>query len=460
MPRTKTVRAPERPVGAGKPVVAIVGRPNVGKSTLFNRLVGGRQAIVEDIAGTTRDRLYGEAEWGRRSFVLIDTGGLEPEAEEGYAALIRRQVETAVAEADLVLFLVDAREGVTSTDLEIAEQLRKTLRPGAGQAEKPVLLLANKADNESRRAAAVEFYELALGEPIPVSAYHGLGLPELGERLEELLPEAPEEVPPAVLRLAIVGRPNVGKSLLVNAVLGQERVIVSPEAGTTRDAVDTPFVYAGKDLVLIDTAGIRRPGRVERGVEKYSVLRARAAIDRCDVGIVLLDATAGTAAQDLHIAGHVAEAHKGLIVAANKWDLMEDTEESREEFARKALGRLRFAPWAPLAFVSAKTGLNIEGLLGLALEVGATRSLRVPTSELNSAVREAVAEHPPASRGRRPQRVLYATQAEVRPPTFVFFVSDASQIHFSYRRYLENALRRRFGFEGTAIRLVFRSRGG
>ncbi len=440
-----------RAAGQGRPAVAIVGRPNVGKSTLFNRLLGGRKAIVEDVPGTTRDRLYGEAEWGPHSFVLIDTGGLEPSAAEGYSLLIRRQVETALAEADVVLFLVDASEGLTATDVEIAAELR--------QAKKPVLLLANKADNEARRSAAVEFYELGLGDPIPISAYHDLGLAEVRDRLDELLPPAAAEAPVEELRLAVVGRPNVGKSLLVNAVLGQERVLVSAEPGTTRDAVDTPFTYRDKALVLIDTAGIRRPGRVGRGLEKYSVMRAREAIDRCDVGIVLLDATQGLAAQDLHIAGDVAEAHKGLIVAVNKWDLMEDTEESREAFADRVLRRLRFAPWAPLAFVSAKTGLNIDGLLGLALEVGETRSLRVPTAEVNAAVREAVAARPPPSSGRRAVRILYATQAEVRPPTFVLFVNDASLLHFSYRRYLENAIRRRFGFEGTAIRLVFRSRG-
>ena len=451
MPDIKT-RTEGGRVGLAKPTVAIVGRPNVGKSTLFNRLIGGRKAIVEDIPGTTRDRLYGEVEWGRHVFVVIDTGGLEPSAEEGYPLLIRRQVETALAEADVVLFLVDAREGVTGSDAEIAAELRRS--------DKPVLLLANKADNEARRTAAVEFYELGLGDPIPISAYHGLGLGEVLDRLEELLPPAAMEAPPDQLRLAIVGRPNVGKSMLVNAILGQERVIVSAEPGTTRDAVDTPLVYKEKSVVLVDTAGIRRPGRVARGLEKHSVMRAREAIERCDVGILLLDATQGVAAHDLHIAGYVAEAHKGLIVAANKWDLMEDTEEVRQEFADRVLRRLRFTPWAPLAFVSAKTGLNTDGLLDLALEVGETRAFRVPTAEVNAAVREAVAAHPPPSTGRRPMRILYATQAEVRPPTFVFFANDASLLHFSYQRYLENAIRRRFGFEGTAIRLVFRSRGG
>ncbi len=418
-------------------MVAIVGRPNVGKSTLFNRLVGGRQAIVQEIAGTTRDRLSGEARLGQLSFVVIDTGGLDLAAEEGYPALIRFQVETAVAEAEAILFLVDSATGSTPADEEIAQLLRQT--------DKPVLLVANKADNDRRREAATEFYELALGDPIPVSAYHDIGLADLGERLEGLLPEAEAEAPAETLPLAIVGRPNVGKSSLVNAILGRERVLVSAEPGTTRDAVDTPFEYEGKRLVLIDTAGIRRRGRVTRGVEKYSVLRAEQALARAEIGLLVLDASE-VAAQDLHIAGYVADAHKGLIVVANKWDLMEDTEKSREGFAGKTLRRLRFAPWAPLAFVSAKTGLNMDGLLELVLEVGETRRQRVPTAELNLAVQKAVAQHRPPSKGRRAMRILYVTQAEVNPPTFVFFVSDASLLHFSYQRYMENAIRRAFGF--------------
>ena len=451
MARTKPRPLPAGSI-TGRPAVAIVGRPNVGKSTLFNRLIGGRRAIVSEVAGTTRDRLYGEARMGRLSFAVIDTGGLVPSADEGYPALIRLQVETAVTEADVILFLVDAASGVTSLDEEIAQLLRRT--------DKAVLLLANKADNDARREAAAEFYSLALGDPIPVSAYHGIGLGDLRERLDDLLPPAEAEAPTEALGLAIVGRPNVGKSALVNAILGQERVLVSAEPGTTRDAVDTSLEYQGKRLLLIDTAGIRRRGRITRGVEKYSVLRAEQALTRADIGLLVLEAPEGVAAQDLHIAGYVANAHKGLIMVANKWDLLDDTEENREEFARRALRRLRFAPWAPLAFVSAKTGLNIDGLLDLALEVGDSRFLRVPTGELNTVMQKAVAEHRPPSKGRRTLRILYVTQAEANPPTFVFFVSDASLLHFSYRRYLENALRRAFGFEGTAIRLTFRSRGG
>ncbi len=434
----------------GKPVVAIVGRPNVGKSTLFNRLVGGRHAIVEDIAGTTRDRLYGEVQLGRLSFAVIDTGGLVPAADEGYPAMIRHQVETAVAEAEVILFLVDVASGCTSADEEIAQLLRQT--------DKPVLLVANKADNDRRREAAAEFYELAMGDPILVSAYHAIGVGDLRERLEELLPPVEPEAPPETLRLAIVGRPNVGKSALVNAILGQERVLVSEEPGTTRDAVDTPFEYGGQKLVLIDTAGIRRRGKVTRGIEQYSVMRAQEALERADIGLLVVDASEGLTAQDLHIAGYITDAHKGLIVVPNKWDLVEDTEESRERFANRELRRFRFAPWAPLAFVSAKTSLNIDGLLDLALEVHETRGQRVPTPKLNAVIQKAVAAHRPPSKGQRALRILYVTQAEVNPPTFVFFVSDASLLHFSYKRYMEKAVRKAFGFEGTAIRLIFRSK--
>ena len=433
-----------------KPVVAIVGRPNVGKSTLFNRLVGSRTAIVEDIPGTTRDRLYGDAEWKEHAYSVIDTGGLEPDATEGFSALIRDQVAVATAEADAILFVVDATTGVTAIDEEIAELLRRT--------EKPVLVLANKGDNEARQELAVEFYELGLGEPMAISAHHDLGVREVQDRLLELLPQAHLEPETQVLRMAVVGRPNVGKSALINAILGEERVIVSEIPGTTRDAVDTPFQYGERKMILIDTAGLRRPGRIERGIEKYSVMRAEAAIERSDVVVLVLDGTEKVAHQDQHIAGEVAKAYKGLVLAVNKWDLVDDTEEYRDTIAHRVLTRLRFTPWAPLAFISAKTALNIEGLLDLVAEVNEARSLRIPTAEVNAALREAVAAHPPPSAGRKPLRLKYATQAEIRPPTFVVFCNDAKLVHFSYRRYLENHFRRRWGFEGTAIKIEFRSR--
>lgn len=435
---------------AQKPLVAIVGRPNVGKSALFNRLIGSRKALVEDIPGTTRDRLYADVEWGEQVFTLVDTGGLDPSGEEGYIPLVKRQVEVALAEADVIVLVVDARDGPTAIDLEIADLLRR--------ASKPLVLAANKADNEARREAAVQFYELALGEPIPVSAYHGLGLAELMDRLVLLLPAGAVAAVPAGLRLAIVGRPNVGKSLLLNAILGQERVIVSEEPGTTRDAIDISFRYGEKDLVLVDTAGIRRRGRIQGGVEKHSVLRAQQAIDRGDVALLVIDASDGLTAQDTHIAGYVAEAVKGLVVGINKWDLMPGDAETRAAFAKAARARLRFVPWAPLCFVSAKEGSGIDELLDAALAAGAVRDQRVATAELNAAMRKAVAAHgPPSVRGQR-LKLLYVTQAQTRPPTFVFFVNEPSLVHFSYRRYLENYIRKAFGFQGTAVKLIFRSR--
>jgi len=438
------------PVPSRLPVVAIVGRPNVGKSALFNRLVGHRQAIVEDIPGTTRDRLYAAAEWKENHFTLIDTGGLEPDSDEGYPSLIRDQVQVALAEADMILFVVDATVGVTTTDAEIGEMLRRT--------EKPVLLLANKADNPSRHELAVDFYSLALGDPMPISAYHGLGVREVQDAVIELLPAVIAQEATEQVRIAVVGRPNVGKSALINAILGESRVIESAMPGTTRDAVDTLFQYDGQQMVLVDTAGIRKPGKVEKGIEKYSVMRARDAIHRADLAILVIDAADKTASQDLHIGGYVVDAYKGLIIAVNKWDLVEDSEEARIFFARKMMARMRFAPWAPVAFISAKTGLNVTGLLDLASEVQEERSRRIPTSDVNIALRETVAQHPPPSTGKRQLKLKYATQAQTRPPTFVVFCNDAALVHFTYRRYIENQFRKRFGFEGTALKFEFRSR--
>jgi GTP-binding protein len=433
------------------PTVAIVGRPNVGKSTLFNRLIGRRQAIVEDIPGTTRDRLYAEAEWKDAGFRVVDTGGLEPDSDSGYPALIKDQVEIAVAEADVILFVVDATTGITPVDLDVGEMLRRS--------RKPVVLVANKGDNPARQELAVEFFELALGEPMPISAYHGLGVRELQDRLLELLPPAKIVPDTDVVRVAILGRPNVGKSSLVNVILGESRVIASEAAGTTRDAVDSQVSFSGRQITLVDTAGLRRPGKVEKGIEKYSVMRAREAIDRCDVGIVLVDAEDGLIQQDLHIAGMVLDAYKGLIVALNKWDLVEDSDENRERYARRILSRLRFAPWAPMAFISARTRLNVDGLLELTIEIADNRKTRIGTADLNAALRDAVATHPPPIAGKRQLKLKYTTQTQVSPPTFVIFCNDASLAHFSYRRFLENRFRDRFGFEGTAIKLEFRSRG-
>ncbi len=437
--------------GVARPVVALVGRPNVGKSALFNRMVGRRQALVEELPGTTRDRLYGDVVWRGERFRLIDTGGLEPEAEAGYPELIRQQVEQAVTEAAVLLFVVDAKTGVISADEEVADVLRR--------AGKPVFLLANKVDSEERREAAVQFYELGLGEPIPVSAHHGGGVAEVLDRVLESLPPSPdEEGTVAAPRLAIIGRPNVGKSMLLNAILGEDRVIVSPVPGTTRDAVDTAFDFQGRPLVLVDTAGLRRPGKIGRGLEQHAALRARDALERADTALVVFDASEGLTAQDLHIVGFALKAKAGLLLVANKWDLMEGAQP--DEFERRARRRLRFAPWAALCITSAKEGTGIGELLQEASRLCDERQRRIDTAPLNAAIQRAVAERPPPSVHNRELKLLYVSQPDVSPPTFVFFVNDAALVHFSYRRYLENAIRVRFGFDGVALRLVFRSRRG
>ncbi len=442
-------------ISPSRPVVALVGRPNVGKSALFNRMLGGRKALVEDIAGTTRDRLYGDVEWREREFRLVDTGGLLLDESPPYSALIRRQVEVAIEEAQVILFVVDAKEGPTAGDLDVADVLRRTA--------KPVLLLANKAESAPRREAAVQFYELGLGEPIPVSAHHGQGVADVMDMVVEMAPSSPAaEAAEAAegLAIAIVGRPNVGKSMLLNAILGEERVIVSDEPGTTRDSIDTPFEFQGKRLLLLDTAGIRRRGRVQRGVEKHSVMRAERAVERADVALLLMDAAEGVAAQDTHIAGLIAEAYVGLVVVVNKWDLMDPAPAVRKQFDRVVRQRLRFAPWAPVRFISAKEVTGIDGLLVEALKAGEERRKRVSTGELNAVVQRAIGERGPPSVGGRKLKVLYCTQVQAAPPTFVFFVNDASLLHFSYRRYIENRLRRVFEFAGTPLRLVFKGRGG
>jgi GTP-binding protein len=436
-------------VATARPVVAIVGRPNVGKSALFNRMVGRRQALVEDIAGTTRDRIYGDVSWRNETFRLVDTGGLEAKADEGYPDLIRRQVQIALAEASVLIFVVDAAAGVTVGDEEVAELLRL--------ANKPVFLVANKVEGDARRQTLVEFYELGLGEPLPVSAIHGSGVAELLDTVLEALPPSPEEqaveAPP---RIAIVGRPNVGKSMLLNTILGEQRVIVSDVPGTTRDAVDTPFDFEGRPIVLIDTAGLRRPGRLERGLEQHAALRARDAIDRADVALVLFDAREGLAQQDLHIAGFALKAATGLIMVANKWDLMEGF--APRVFEREARRKLRFASWASFRVCSAKEGTGIDGVLLEALRIHEERKKRIDTGPFNTFLHRVLASQPPPPSGTREVIIYYGTQAAVSPPTFVFFANDASLVHFGYRRHLENEIRKQYGFKGTALKLVFRSR--
>lgn len=450
------------------PVVALVGRPNVGKSTLFNRLTGERRAIVEDEPGTTRDRLYGQAEWSGRNFIVVDTGGLDialtektpskgdqPDAlsasSRDYAREIRQQAEIAIAEADVVVLLVDARDGLTSADRDVAEILRRSGRP--------VILAVNKADNEARRQAALEFYELNLGEPYPVSALHGTGTGDLLDAIAADLPVIEEEEPEDTVRVAIVGRPNVGKSSLLNALLQEERAIVSPIPGTTRDAIDTRLKWEGQQITLIDTAGIRRRGRIEAGVEKYSVLRALNAIQRADVVLLVVDATEGITAQDTHVAGFILEAYKSVAVIVNKWDAVPNKDEhTMQQFTAEIRQKLRFMDYVPVLFVSALTRQRISKVLPLAMAVAAQRMVRVPTAELNRLLREAMSAYPAPSRRGKPLKLLYATQAEVAPPTFVLFVNDPELVHFSYVRFLENRIREAYPFAGTPLRFYFRRR--
>lgn len=439
-----------------KPIVAIVGRPNVGKSTLFNRLVGERRAIVEDLPGTTRDRVYGTTDWGGVEFTLVDTGGLLDDRELAADALqqiarhTREQAHAAIEEADVIVLMVDGRTGINAGDHEVAELLRR--------AGKPTILAVNKAESANRREAAYEFYELGLGDPIAISSYHGTGTGDLLDRIVEALPEAEDEEEPEGPAIAIVGRPNVGKSRLLNALLGQERAIVSDVPGTTRDSLDTTLSWAGQPITLIDTAGIRRRGRVDRGIEQYSVLRSMRAIDRADVVLLLIDATEGFTAQDLHIAGYIADQKKGVVIVVNKWDLIEKDSKTMDEYREQAAEALDFLPYAPLVFVSAKFGQRVHQVLDTALSVVAERQRRVPTAALNKMLKDAVAAHPPPSKPGKWLKFFYATQADVSPPTFIIFTNDPAQIHFSYRRYLENKLRESFGFTGTAIRMSFRGR--
>ncbi|HZQ37290.1 MAG TPA: ribosome biogenesis GTPase Der [Dehalococcoidia bacterium] len=438
--------------GARLPVVAIVGRPNVGKSALFNRLVGGRVALVEDLPGTTRDRIYGVVDWPRRPFRLIDTGGLEDGAAGGYPALIRMQIQRAIDEADAIVFAVDARDGLTAADLEAAELLR--------HASRPVVLVANKADNPARRADLAQFFTLGFGEPIAVSAYHDSGIGDMLDALEPFLPAAEAPAAAEALRIAIVGRPNVGKSALLNAILGEDRVIVSSVPGTTRDAIDTAFSFEGRELVLVDTAGIRRRGHIDPGVEKHSVMRAQDAIERADVALALMDATEMLTAQDGHIIGFVEESFRSLVIVLNKIDRIERVGEWRADLTRLIRRRLKFAPWAEIVFVSALERVGIEELLRAAVAAGDARNERIATPQLNQVVKRALVTHsPPAVNGRR-LRVFYVTQAETRPPTFVFFVNNPDLVHFSYARYLENSLRTAFDFRGTPIKLTFKGRSG
>lgn len=441
-----------------KPIVALVGRPNVGKSTFFNRLIGERRAIIEDLPGTTRDRLYGDSFWNGREFTVVDTAGLlfgedDPAlpAHELHSRT-RSQAQLAIKEADAVIFMVDGRDGLTTADAEVAE----ILRPMA----KHVVLAVNKADSVERQLDAVEFYTLNLGDPIAMSAFHGLGTGDVLDRLVAIFPENQgDEEEERHLRIAIVGRPNVGKSSLVNRLIGTERAVVSRTPGTTRDALDTTIKVHGESVTLIDTAGIRRSGRIERGIEKYSVLRALRAIERCDVAMLLIDATEGVTAQDTHIAGMILEAKKGVALLVNKWDALTKDNETYKLFEAQVREAFKFIDYAPILFISALEGQRTGRIIQLAREIQDERQKRVPTGELNAFLRQAVLDQPPmATKKGAHLRLYYAVQPQTEPPVFLFFANDGSLVHWSYGRYLENRLRERYGFGGTPVAIVFRSR--
>lgn len=427
-------------------LVAIVGRPNVGKSTLFNRLVGRRVAIVEQSPGVTRDRIYGRTEWLGVPLVVIDTGGLDFSDKGTVAASVRAQAQVAIDEADVILFVVDSREGVTSNDLEIAETLRRT--------SKPVLLVANKVEDYTDTSHLLDFYELGLGQAIPISAAHGQNV---GDLLDEVISHrkssAARHYDESAIRMAVVGRPNAGKSSLVNAMLGEERSIVDSEPGTTRDAIDTLFVREDRTYVIIDTAGLRRKGRVREGLEKYSALRTLRAVDECDVGLLLIDATAGCTDQDARIAGYVDECGRGLCILVNKWDAVDEKKTPASEVERQIRSSMAFAHYAPILFVSAKTGLRIDKVFTAVDTVIEQHRRTVPTSLLNEILEEAVLRSPPPSRRGQPLSIYYITQTGTQPPRFRLFVNKADRMHFSYLRYIENELRTSLGFEGTPIRI-------
>ena len=456
---------------AKKPTVALVGRPNVGKSTLFNRLIGGRTAIVEDLPGTTRDRIYGDSEWNGKIFTVIDTGGLEaptvmadervrqpdPDSLTSDSALfvshIQNQAQLALDESDAIILVVDGKEGLTAADQDVAEILRLT--------KKPVFLAVNKTESEQRQLEAVEFWNLGIGEPMPISAYHGDGVGDLLDVVVDALPAfSTEDIDEDLISIAIVGRPNVGKSSLLNRLLGSERAIVSDVPGTTRDPIDTELVYHGQKIMLVDTAGIRRRGRIEPGIEKYSVLRSVRSIDRADVALLLIDATEGVTAQDTHVAGYVLEKYKSVVVLVNKWDLVEKDAYTMITYSQQVREDLKFMDYVPVLFISTITQQRLHKILPAALEVAEQRAHRLSTSEFNQLLHRAYDKTSPPSKNGRPLRIYFGTQFKTDPPSFTIFVNDPDLVHFSYERYLENQIREHYPFIGTPIRLFFRPRSG
>ncbi len=432
--------------------VALVGRPNVGKSTLFNRLLGQRKAIVEDFPGVTRDRHYAEVTRFKKPFLLIDTGGFEPASSDRLLSQMREQSQLAVEEADIILYVMDVKDGLTASDVEIASMLRKV--------DKPVLYLVNKVDGEKQETAATEFYSLGIEEFLTLSAEHGRGINDLVENLEALLPEeyaSDEQV--TEVRMALIGRPNVGKSSLVNRLLGYERVVANPVAGTTRDSIDTPFTYNDHRYVLIDTAGIRRKGKVTVALEKYSAITSLKAMDRAHVVLMVLDAEEGVTDQDLAVAGYAYEKGRALILIVNKWDIPEKDDQTMGKFVEEVRRRFKFLPFAPLLFVSALTGQRVNKIMPKVEEVAEEFNRRITTGQLNQGLEEFVAKHSPAMVAGRQTKFYYAAQSAVRPPSFVIFTNRPGDIHFSYQRYLINCFREKFNFNQVPIRLQFKGRG-
>lgn len=434
-----------------KPLVAVVGRPNVGKSTFFNRVVGKRVAIVEDTPGVTRDRIYAEAEWRNIHFALIDTGGIEPASEEIIPAQMREQAQIAMDTSDVILFMVDGKAGLTSDDREVANMLRRT--------GKPVILVVNKVDNPGLPDDFYDFYELGIGEPMAISAANMLGIGDVLDEIIEAFPEGYDTEEDDSIKIAVIGKPNVGKSSIINELTGENRVIVSPIAGTTRDSIDTPLEIDGEQYTLIDTAGIRRKSKVNEDIEKYSVIRAVAAIERCDVCLLMIDASEGITEQDKKIAGVAHEAGKGIVVVVNKWDMIEKDNHTMKNFQKEIDKELTFMSYAPSVFISVKDKLRVKNVIIMAKAVAENRAMRIPTGQLNSLISDAILmKQPPSDKGKR-LKIYYATQVGVKPPLFSFKINSRPLMHFSYARYLENKIRESFGFEGTSIKFVFREKG-
>ena len=434
-----------------KPVVAVIGRPNVGKSTFFNRIVGKRISIVEDTPGVTRDRIYAEAEWNGIHFGLIDTGGIEPDSKDVILSQMREQAQVAMDMADVILFIVDGKEGITSADEEVASMLRRKGRE--------IVLLVNKIDNPRKIPDTFyDFYSLGVGEPIPVSAANMLNLGDVLDRIVASFPEGAGEEDDST-KVAVIGKPNVGKSSLINKLLDEKRVIVSNIAGTTRDSIDTPFTWQGEEYTLIDTAGIRRQSKINENIEKYSVIRAVAAIERSDVCLLVIDATEGITEQDKRIAGVAHEAGKGIIIVVNKWDLLKKETNTMKEYRETIEAELPFLSYAPPLFISVLTGQRVQEVMKTVKTVAENRSMRVPTGQLNSLISDAVMmKQPPSDKGKR-LKIYYVTQVGIRPPLFSFQINKRELMHFSYARYLENKIREAFNFDGTSVKFVFREKG-